>query len=316
MEKRKWLSINFLSKPTVKYPKVDLAKIEKCSCGKKYVKCSYCKNYVDLTQEGWDQDKLPDYSKSNDHDISSTTYTCNHCKVMQNTLLKANKESTYKTESFSKIQIKLESINKELSVMQDILVKREKEFEHILSLNEKIHDLEKRISCNNSSLADPLSQQNEREYQNQYIRRNRVVIMGVPKGVSDTDFITNLHKELKLDQDNLYNIKKAFRIKAKNIPSHKTLPLNVEFRNFSQKIKMLNKIRRKVYSLPNDSKFKNIKIFPDRTFKQREQFKFLKHEMKTKNQQLEYENISNKKFIIKNMTLIKINVTIEKGKLD
>ena len=214
MEKRKWPSFNFLSKSSVKYPKVDLAKIEKCSCGKKYVKCSYCKNYVDVTQEGWDQDKLPDYM-------------CNHCKVMQDTSLKVNKESTYKTESFNKIQIRLESISKELSVMQDILVKREKEFE---SLNEKIHDLEKRISYNNSSLADPLSQQNEREYQNQYIRRNRVVIIGVPKGMSGIEFITDLYKELKLDLDK-NKIKKMFRINAKNIPSHKTLPLIIEFRS-------------------------------------------------------------------------------------
>ena len=77
---------------------------------------------------------------------------------------------------------------------------------------------------------------------------------------------------------------------------------------------MLNKIRKKVYSLPSDSKFKNVQIFPDRTFKQREQFKILKHEMTTKNQQLKNENISNKKFIIKNMALIKINVASEKGK--
>ena len=104
--------------------------------------------------------------------------------------------------------------------MQDILVKREKEFE---SLNEKIHDLEKRISYNNSSLADPLSQQNEREYQNQYIRRNRVVIIGVPKGMSGIEFITDLYKELKLDLDK-NKIIKMFRINAKNIPSHKTLP--------------------------------------------------------------------------------------------
>ena len=159
--------------------------------------------------------------------------------------------------------------------MQDILVKREKEFE---SLNEKIHDLEKRISYNNSSLADPLSQQNEREYQNQYIRRNRVVIIGVPKGMSGIEFITELYKELKLDLDK-NKIKKNFRINAKNIPSHKTLPLNVEFLKFSDKLKILNHIKKKVYSLPYNSKFKNVQIFPDRTFKQREQFKALKHKI-------------------------------------
>ena len=108
-----------------------------------------------------------------------------------------------------------------------------------------------------------------------------------------------------------------FRINAKNIPSHKTLPLNVEFRNFSDKVKILSQItKEKVYSLPNQSKFKNVKIFPDRTFKHREQFKALKHEMSEKNQQLETQNILSEKFIIKNMVLTKISVPGEEGKMD
>ena len=71
-----------------------------------------------------------------------------------------------------------------------------------------------------------------------------------------------------------------------------------------------------MYSLPNHSKFKNVQIFPDRTFKQREQFKALKHEMSKKNQQLETQNILTERFIIKNMVLTKINVSGEKGWMD
>ena len=142
------------------------------------------------------------------------------------------------------------------------------------------------------------------------------MFIGVPKGVSDIEFITELSKELNLDLDK-NNIVKVFRINAKNIPSHKTLPLNIEFRNFSDKVKILSQItKEKVYSLPNNSKFKNVKIFPDRTFKQREQFKALKHEMSEKNQQLETQNILTERFIIKNMVLTKINVSGEKGRMD
>ena len=322
---------NDKEKSFIKYPKLDLTKV---------VKCSYCNNYVDLTCEGWDQDKLSDYGKLNDQQVSSIKYTCNHCNFMHGKLIelkdhmeadgkkwmcrlkeemdqfRLNKESTNKTESFSKIQMKLESLSKELSVMQGVLVKRKDLDQHILGLNEKLHDLLRRVSCANSFLTEPLShQQDEREYQNQYIRRNRVVIIGVPKGVSDDDFIMDLYKELKLDLDK-NKIIKMFRINAKNIPSHKTLPLNVEFRNFSDKLKILNHIKEKVYSLPYHSKFKNVQIFPDRTFKQREQFKALKHEMFEKNQLLETQNIMTERFIIKNMVLTKINVPGEKGRMD
>ena len=232
--------------------------------------------------------------------------------------LHKEKESMLKTESFSNIQTKLESLSKELSIMQSVLVKTKELDQHILGINDKLHDLARRVSCANSFLAeaDPLSQQqNEREHHNQYIRRNRVVIIGVPKGMSDNDFIMDLIKELKLDLDRNIIIK-MFRINAKNIPSHKKLPLNVEFRNFSDKVNILNHIKKKVYSLPNHSKFKNVQIFPDRTFKQREQFKALKHEMSKKNQQLETQNILTERFIIKNMVLTKINVSGEKGRMD
>ena len=107
-------------------------------------------------------------------------------------------------------------------------------------------------------------------------------------------------------------IRKTFWINTKNTPTHKSKPLNVEFQNFDEKLKILKQIKKKVYSLPNDHELKNVQIFPDRTFKQREQFKLLKHEMATKNQKLKNENISNKKFIIKNMELVEINVATNK----
>ena len=81
------------------------------------------------------------------------------------------------------------------------------------------------------------------------------MLIGVPKGMSDIEFITELSKDLNLDLDK-NKIVKMFRINVKNIPSHKTLPLNVEFCNFSDKVKILSQLtKEKVYSLPNHSKF-------------------------------------------------------------
>ena len=262
---------NDKEKSSIKYPKLDLTKVSRCT---------YCKNYVDLTCEGWNQDTLSGYGKLNEQQASRLKYTCNHCNTTNGKLVAYGSDITrineeiaryrnevdkYKTESYIATKMKLECLSKKLSVMQSVLVKKKDLDQYILELNDKLHDLVKRVSSTNSFLAEPLShQQDEREYQNQYNRKNRVVIIGVPKEVSDDDFIMELNKELKLDLDK-NKIIKMFRINAKNIPSHKTPPLNIEFRNFSDKLKILNHIKEKVYSLPNHSKFKNVQIFPNRT---------------------------------------------------
>ena len=225
----------------------------------------------------------------------------------------AHSKSAHKNESFSK---KLENLSEELLGMLNLLINLKKDFDQNNQfLNKKLHYLEKCVSNNKCNLANPWSQQ---KYQNQSIRRNRIVIFGIPKRMSKDNFIPNLYAKLKIDDESIYKImnnkliKKTFWINTKNTPTHKSKPLNVEFQNFDEKLNLLKQIKKKVYSLPNDHELKNIQIFPDRTFKQREQFKLLKNEMATKNQNLKNENISNKKFIIKNMELVEINIATNK----
>ena len=109
-------------------------------------------------------------------------------------------------------------------------------------------------------------------------------------------------------------------LNARNIPAHKTLPLNVEFRNYSDKTKFLSLItKKKLNSLPDHSKFRDVKCFPDRTYKQREQYRSLQLEMADKNHQLETQNNLTERYIIKNMVLtnswveIPMDVTVEMG---
>ena len=86
------------------------------------------------------------------------------------------------------------------------------------------------------------------------------------------------------------------RIYAKNIHSHKTLPLNVEFYNFSDKAKILSHItKEKVNSLPKYSKFKNVRIFP---LLNRGSSLKLWNTKYLKNHQLETQNILTERFII------------------
>ena len=152
------------------------------------------------------------------------------------------------------------------------------------SLNQvTLREFENKVSSVNTSQSHKLS---ERELHSQYIRRKRVVFIGVPEGMDDIDFITDLSKELKLDLDR-NKIVKTFRINARNIPVGKTHPLNVEFRNFSDKTKFLSLItKKKLNSLPDYSKFRNVKCFPDRTYKQMEHYRSLQLEMADKSHQL------------------------------
>ena len=159
--------------------------------------------------------------------------------------------------------------------------------QYISETNEKLRELENKVLSVNISQSHKMS---ERELQNQYIRRNRVVFIGVPEEMDDIEFITELSRELKLDFDR-NKIVKTFRINARNIPVGKTHPLNVEFRNFSDKTKFLSLItKKKLNSLPDYSKFRDVKCFPDRTYKQREQYRSLQLEMADKNHQLETQN--------------------------
>ena len=186
--------------------------------------------------------------------------------------------------------------------IQRVSLKREDMDQHISETNEKLRELENKVLSVNISQSHKLS---ERELQNQYIRRNRVVFIGVPEEMDDIDFITELSRELKLDFDR-NKIVKTFRINARNIPVGKTQPLNVEFRNLSDKTKFLSlTIKKKLNSLPDSSKFSDVKCFPDRTYKQREQYRSLKLEMDDKNHQLETQNNLTERYIIKNMVLTK-----------
>ena len=103
-----------------------------------------------------------------------------------------------------------------------------------------------------------------------------MVFTGVPKDVNGETFVQKLSDELNLDIDT-GKIQKTFRIKAKNISGEKTLPLNVEFRNESDKLKFLSKsARKKLEELSDNHKFHALKVFPDRSYKQRKKISRLK----------------------------------------
>ena len=140
-----------------------------------------------------------------------------------------------------------------------------------------------------------------------HTRRMRLVCIGVPKHMDDRTFIQEISEELNLELDNS-KIKKTFRIQAKNIPAGKTLPLNIEFYHTSDRSNILSQVTTdKIANLSHNSKFRDVKFFPDRSYKHRKKYK-LKLEMDARNSQLfKYaKTYPSLKWTIKNMSLIKV----------
>ena len=242
-------------------------------------------------------------------------------------------------EEIKQLGNKIESFNKEfddVKIFQDIIstnvrcysglfkencTKTKVLEKQISDISDKLDVLELKVSSQehktiplNSDLTDASSL--NRENRCQFLRRKRVVFIGVPMGMTDMNFINELSKLLKLDIDGS-KILKTFRVNARNIPPGKTQPLNVEFYNTRDKFAFLNILAKNDRcSFLDNTKFKNVRCFPDRTYQQRENFKALKLEMEIKNHQLEAQGVFGERYDIRNMTLVKVNVSGEDEDLD
>ena len=171
-----------------------------------------------------------------------------HTKVCVENHNKIVADFQYQKSIIKKLQERLENLNKELENIKSTAVKSEELEQKISDINEKLCNHQKQVTSIRTSRPNE-EITDEREYHDQYIRRNRVVFIGVPSGISDIDFITELCKELELEI-NESNIQKTFRINARNIPLNKTLPLNIEFRNIRDKKTLLSaQIKEKLNSL-------------------------------------------------------------------
>ena len=137
-------------------------------------------------------------------------------------------------------------------------------------------------------------------------RSKGIVIFGFLESESDEDDdatkISELASALNI---NNFNVTKTFHIKSNNTQPH---PLNVQFRHEYQKHLFLNKdIREKLNTEVQE--FQGVSISPDRTFKERAEYRRLKVTMLERNSQLEDEGIREQKWIIRNLNLQKVKIT-------
>ena len=332
------------TKTYIKYSKLDRTKIKKCSRCKHFVdlisegwsKTELCE-YSKLTeQQASETSYVCKYCDSTKflNDIFEIQYEANADKLERqyNEIAKDIGEKAlqkYKEVGEYAFQVldqhtdvfkdRLNELKENVSnskILSERLTAQSEELEQKISdINEKLREYATRNSHVASSQSNSTpnttnrNRNRETEFHNRYKRRNRVVFIGIPNEVDDIDFIIDLAKELKFNI-NKTDILKTFRINARNIPVSKTQPLNVEFCNLNDKIKFLSpQTKEKLNSLFDQSIFKDVKCFPDRTLKQREKYKSLKLEMYEKNQLLASQNICTEKYIVKNMALTKINIT-------
>ena len=183
-------------------------------------------------------------------------------------------------------------------------------FEH------RVEQLESKISFD--SKADFISAVNEQV--NKHIKEfkedfhhsqkcsKKIVIFGLPESDNDEDDditrISELASALNISD---FNVTKTFHIKSNSTHPH---PLNIQFRYEYQKQLFLNKdIREKLNTFTQEQEFHGLSILPDRTFKERAEYRRLKVIMLERNSQLEDKGICDKKWIIRSLNLQKVKVT-------
>ena len=198
----------------------------------------------------------------------------------------------------------------------------QKQYYVISKLNEKILQLESQIKdyeskVTDSSFHDPSMSLHEDisessdvldiELQRRHVRRKRLVIFGAPNDSDDKKFVQELSKELQLEI-NIQNIKKTFRIKTRNNPLGKPLPLNVEFFNENDKHNLLNRTTiDKLAKLHTNSMFHGIIVVQDRTYEERKEYNALKSEMIERNNKLKNLDVTYK-WKIQKMRLTRVNI--------
>lgn len=198
--------------------------------------------------------------------------------------------------------------------------------ENIRNLNTKVDDISDKILFNNiedfeNKVKGIVLTETKQIVKNEFdevkaelreisLRKNRIMIGGMPEIQDERSQINELATELELD---IGQVRKTYRPPNKPGVTSPRL-LNVEFWSERDKYQLLCKETfTKITNLANASKFKGITVFDDKTFNQRAALRLLKQEQTTKNQLLADQGIRDRKWVINRMKMkvIEINITPE-----
>ena len=124
--------------------------------------------------------------------------------------------------------------------------------------------------------------------------------------INDWQGVHDLFEFLEIGE---IKIKKIFRINSKSNNDRLAPPINIEFYSMRDKFKLFNNsTREKLKDLCNGHLYEHVKIAPDRSFKERQIYKQLRNEMDKRNEDLMYSGIADQMWIIRRMSLEKVQV--------
>ena len=153
---------------------------------------------------------------------------------------------------------------------------------------------------------DEVSNDNKSEARSYQCRKKRIVLFGMPNTFNDLDIVQTLLEELGLGR---MEIKKIFRINSNTNDESIASPLNVEFASVEDKWKIMHQnIRAKIKTIPISSIFHGISVAPDRSYRERQRYQFLREIMNWRNAELMKSGIANETWIIRKMSLEKVMV--------
>ncbi|CAL4151382.1 unnamed protein product [Meganyctiphanes norvegica] len=101
----------------------------------------------------------------------------------------------------------------------------------------------------------------------------------MPNTSNDTDSLRLLTEELGMEE---IKVKKSFRISAR-YSRNPDPPLKIEFFTLDDKYNTLRIIRNKIGDINSNSQFYGISVAPDRSYKERQEYRLLRIEMDSKN---------------------------------
>ena len=294
------------------------------------IQCMKCHNYADITCQQHDENTLSAYLDlmNCSENLDFLGYICKQCKYTDE-LLNLIYEGTEKNlKDYQALEQEYQAFKQDYQAFKQIANSNSNDVQYLRDRvamprpAKKPHPVKKvepplHPSTTSEETEDILVRKEPVVYKEpvvckpsvvpkKYIRRKRLVCIGVPREMDDTTFMQEISQELNLVLDE-NTIKKTFRINAKNISADKSQPLNIELYHTSDKIKLLSQdTKDKIANLPPHSKFHGVKFFPDRPYKHRKKYSELKTEMDARNSKLKSRNLNTLKWVIRNMSLIKV----------
>ena len=283
------------------------------------IKCCYCWAWFHFDCVGLGLEGMKWYVNSNASE--KYPYWCVECRAfMDSRIGKHLMERVFPhfatcRRKCHKLVDDVDKLKKDVLLQESklLLIENQMKYEEGLSFQEAVNrQIEKYIGAIGTNLnelegkIEGYSHKNNSEIGNSYDRKKRIVIFGMPNRQNDLESVQLLMEELDIDRT---NIKKIFRIKSKTNDSNIAPPINVEFFSYEERFKFLNKnVREKLKNLPEKSVFHGVSVAPDRSFRERQQFKQLKIIMTERNLELLGREIHDSKWIIRNMRLEKVEV--------